>query len=91
MANKRNIPEIRQRLLELAAEHDIDELYELVDEMHRRPPNRRAPVQSEKITPSLAAAIRVFAAENPDMHLQKIAEHFGVNHGRVSEAINREI
>lgn len=91
MANKRSIPEIRVRLLEIANEEDLPELRGLVDEMYRRSPNRRAPVQSDKITPSLAAQIRTYYSANPLMSFQTIADHFNVNPGRVSEAVNREI
>lgn len=31
-SNKRNIPEIRDRLRELADEHDLEELHDLADE-----------------------------------------------------------
>ena len=89
--NKRSIPEIRARLLEIAEERGIPEIRELVDEMYRQPPVRRAAVRSPKLTPQLAAAIRRYARANPDMHQQDIANNFGVNHGRVSEALNHEI
>ncbi len=91
MANKRSIPEIRERLLEIADEENLPELREIVDEMYRRSPNRRAPVQSEKITPALAAEIRTYYSANSLFSFQRIADHFGVNPGRVSEAVNREI
>lgn len=89
--NKRTIPEIRDRLRELAEEHGIDELNHLADELYRRPPTRRAPTRSQPLTPALAAQIRVYFRENPRMHQQEIANYFNVNHGRVSEAINYEI
>lgn len=91
MANKRSIPEIRIRLLEIATEENLPELRELVDEMYRRAPSRRAPVQSEKLTPALAAKIRVYYLANPNKSFQTIANHFHVNPGRVSEAVDRQI
>jgi hypothetical protein len=88
MSNKRTIPEIRTRLLEIADEHGIPEISELVDEMYRKRSIRRAPPRSPKLTPALAAQIRVYARAHPEMHQQDIAERFGLNHGRVSEAMN---
>jgi hypothetical protein len=91
-SNKRGIPEIRERLRELAVQHNMDELRELADEMYRNPPAKaRAPVRSPKLTPELAQEIRDYARANPRAHQQDIAEHFGVNHGRVSEALNNVV
>lgn len=90
-SNKRTIPEIRTRLREIAEESDMPELNDLADETYRKPPVRRAAHKSKKLTPALAAEIRMFARENPKMHQQDIATKFGVNHGRVSEAMNYEV
>lgn len=90
MSNRRTISKIRERLREIAEEHNVPEIHALVDEMYRRSPVRRAPIRNQRLTPALAAEIRRFARENPRMHQQDIAEHFDVNHGRVSEALNRE-
>jgi chromosome condensin MukBEF complex kleisin-like MukF subunit len=89
--NSRGIPALRDRLRELAKEHDLDELNDIADQMYRRPHTRRAPNRSPKLTPELAQKIRDYAAANPKLHHQDIAEHFGMNHGRVSEALNNEI
>lgn len=89
--NSSGIPALRKRLRELAAQHGLDELNEIADQMYRRAHTRRAPTRSPKLTPELAQKIREYAAKHPTAHLQDIAEHFGVNHGRVSEALNNEI
>lgn len=86
-----SIPEVRARLRELAEEHGIEELNELADAMYRRSPAKRAPNRSPKLTPELAEEIREYAADHPDAHNQDIAEHFGVNIGRVSESLNFEV
>ena len=91
VTNKRSIPEVRDRLRELAAELGVDELNDLADELYRGRPARRAPTRSPKMTPELAEQIRQYATAHPAAHHQDIAEHFGVNHGRVSEAINRDV
>jgi hypothetical protein len=90
-SNKRNIPEIRDRLRELADEHDLEELHDLADEMYRNSPVRRARPQSAHLSAELAEEIRQFANKNPKMHQRDIAQKFNVNPGRVSEAMNNLI
>jgi len=85
-----SIPAVRARLRELAEEHGIPELNELADQTFRRSAQRRATTRSPKVTADMAQEIRDYAAANPDAHLQDIAEHFGVNHGRVTESLNNE-
>jgi predicted metal-dependent phosphoesterase TrpH len=87
---KRTIPEIRERLRELATEHGLPELRQLAEETIRRPAVRRAPTRNKTPTPELAERIRNYARRHPRAHQQDIAQHFGVNAGRVSEALNRK-
>lgn len=92
MGENLSIPEVRDRLRELADEHGIDELHELAGELYRKSPaKKRAPVRSPTLTAEMAEEIRDYATANPDAHQQDIAEHFGVNHGRISEALNDQI
>jgi len=88
--NHMTIPEVRDRLRELAEELEVDELAELADQLYRRQAEKRAPRRSPVVTAEMAEEIRQFAEQHPDAHQQDIAEHFGVNHGRVSEALNNE-
>lgn len=88
--NQMSIPEVRDRLRELAVELDEEELAELADQLYRRQAGKRAPRRSPVVTAEMAEEIRQYAAQHPDAHQQDIAEHFGVNHGRVSEALNHE-
>jgi hypothetical protein len=69
-------------------EDESAELFELADELRRRPTRSRAPVSSAPMTPELAQEIREYAETNPDLSHQAIAEKFNVNHGRVSEALH---
>ena len=85
---KRNIPQIRARLRELAEEHGIDELHDLADDTYRNPPVTRARRRSATLTPKLAADIRKYQKKNPKLHQRDIAHKFNVNPGRVSEALN---
>jgi hypothetical protein len=86
-----SVPVVRNRLRELAVELGCDELEELADQLYRRPAAKRAPNRSPKLTPEMAEEIRQYAADNPTAHNQDIAEHFGVNIGRVSESLNYDI
>lgn len=88
--NKRSIPEIRGRLRELAQEYGIKELKDLANELYRSSAVKRAPRRSQPLTAVLAEEIRKYAKSRPNLHQQDIANHFDINHGRVSEALNYE-
>lgn len=89
------IPEVRDRLYELADEHAGSalgaELHSLADNLWRRRSSRSRTagerVESRPMTPQLAAWIRGYAERNPDETELAIGIHFGVNQGRVSEAL----
>jgi hypothetical protein len=81
------IPEIRDRLLQIAAMHRIPEIERLAHQLTRRAPKRMAPRSSEAMTDEKAAGIRQFARDNPTMTQVDIGRHFNVNQGRVSEAL----
>lgn len=55
--------------------------------LHRRQTKPRAPARRKTPGPYMRKAIRAFFAKNPGMSNQDIATRFGVNPGRVSEAI----
>ena len=88
------IPMIRKDLIDIskrvrgAGLHiEADELKDIADELKRRPAVRRAPRSSTPMTPAVAAHIRRVAYANPTWSQQRIADHVGVNHGRVSETL----
>jgi hypothetical protein len=81
------IPQVRDRLRELAVEHGIDELEVLADELRRRPPVRVTPPRSSPMTEELRIAIRAYWIARPNASNQEIATVFGVNPGRVSESL----
>lgn len=84
------IPEVRSRLREIARhlpDREARQLRWLIGELKRRPRVRRAPVQSKRMTPVLQARLRRFAATHVEWSYQRIGAHFGVNAGRVSEAL----
>lgn len=81
------IPEVRDRLRELAVEHGIDELEILAEALRRRPPVRVAERRAEPMTEELRVAIRAYFKARPTASNQEIATVFGVNPGRVSESL----
>jgi hypothetical protein len=87
---KRNIPQIRARLRELADEHGLDELHDLADDTYRNAPVTRAKRKSTKFTAPLAAKIRGYHKKHPRLHQRDIAHKFNVNPGRVSEALTNQ-
>ncbi len=78
----RTIPEIRQRLYEIAIE-----LNALADETRREFHGRRVPTTSKAMTTERTEAIREYAGAHPERSEHEIAVLFGVNQGRVSEAL----
>lgn len=81
------IPEVRMRLFEIAAETDNAELNDLASQLVRRQHGRRAPTTKKAMTEYRTQAIREYAERHPDVGEFDIAVVFGVNQGRVSEAI----
>ena len=88
--NSLGIPAVRDRLRQLAEEHGLEELNDLADQMYRKTGKKRAPRRSPQLTPEQRAAIRKYKDTHSDAHQQDIAEIFGVNHGRVSEALDED-
>ena len=84
---KLTIPQIRERLYELAEIHSDPELKALADATYRRSYTRAATTR-KSLDEDTKANIRDFVAENPDMAFQDIANIFDVNPGRVSEALH---
>lgn len=99
MEARRTIPEIRDDLRKIAADMMDDGLIicrwevgkrimALADETRRRPPVRTTPRRlRSKITPDEIVSIREFAGAHPKMSQQRIAVHFNLNAGRISEAL----
>jgi len=87
------IPEIRKKL-SLIADHieehsplSAKEIRECVEELKRRPAERKAPVTSEPMSQVKASEIRAIARKFPMASQAWIAERCNVNAGRVSEAL----
>ena len=76
------LPDVAARLTELAVEIAM-----LSEQIKRRRRVKVAPPAARRMTKELAAQIRQYAKEHPTWTQMQIAKKFGVNPGRVSEAI----
>lgn len=85
----KTIPQIRARMMKLGREAIElgDELIALAEATRRRPPVKRAPTTSPSLTPELAAQIRRYALQHPDVPNREIGALFGVDGGRVTDAM----
>jgi hypothetical protein len=81
------IPEVRDRLIELSLERGIPELTELAQQLSRKFHGRKARPRSAAMTAERTQAIREYARAHPTMSELEIGLVFGVNQGRVSEAL----
>jgi hypothetical protein len=81
------IPDVQDRLMELADEHNMPELRELAVHLFRRKAVMKGRTFSKRMTDYLKEQIVLFHKANPSLNQLDIAKHFGVNPGRVSEAI----
>ena len=84
---QKTIPQCRDALIEIASKYGISEIMPIVEQMHRRPPVRKARAKMRSLTPELIDQIRAHAAANPDANYTEIGATFYVNTGRVSEAL----
>ena len=87
------IPTIRAELRKIAFDPKTpakigERLTRLADELTRRPSEKRAERSSTAMSAAMAGAIRTFAEKYPQRTQHEIAEHFGVNQGRVSEVLS---
>lgn len=81
------IPQVADRLREIAAEAGLSELSRLADELRRRPAGRKARPTSTPMTDELARQIRDCRRANPALSQVDIARRFRVNQGRISEVL----
>jgi hypothetical protein len=85
---KRTIPQIRDRLRELAIELDCPELRDLAEETRRDFCGHKAAPEAAKITPERAAEILHFVKRFPHLSNRAVGRIFHVDGGRVSELKN---
>lgn len=96
MDAKRTIPELRRALLAISGrlvafgeDEMAEDIVQIVREMYRNSParGRKARTKHPPLTGRQKMEIRIFAKENPDLHLTDVANIFGTNPGRVSETL----
>lgn len=91
---RRTIPEIRERMHQLAREIEArypghaGELHRLAEETKREYGGRRAAPYAPPVTDELAEQVREYAHLWPRAPLDRIGRRFGINVGRVSEVLN---
>ena len=81
------IPEIRDRLHQLADEHGITELHDLAEETRRRPAIRRTPARWPRLNEDQKAAVRSTFVGRPELGVRELADLYRSSIGRISEAI----
>lgn len=87
--NHISIPEARAQLSKWALEWGKPELLELAGRMvRRRPVYPVARAKMGSLTPELAKRIREYKMQHPTMSNRDVGKVFGVDGGRVSEAIH---
>lgn len=77
-------PELCEDMLAIA-----NRLKEATPLLDRKVVKRRAPIKSRSVTPNIARDIIAMVDSNPRLHAQEIADHFGINPGRVSEVLSK--
>lgn len=86
-----SIPEARDELRRIAEDTGDERLKRLANLMYRRNhKGKRAPRTSNTITHQMREEIRSFLRSKPDASNQEVANYFGVNIGRVSEALEND-
>lgn len=84
-----SIPEARNQLNEWAEAWGKPELAELASKMFRTQVKpRKSGRISKKITPEVAAKVKIFMANNPDVASMEVAKMFDVNLGRITDILN---
>jgi len=81
------LPKVAERLRELAAELECDELDELADQIARRPSGPRAPRSSTPMSDELRETIKRMKDEHPELSHAEIGRQLNLNPGRVSETL----
>lgn len=90
---RRTIPQIRERLDELAHEVALlfpdvaTELHALAEETKRRPPVRMAAPRARMVTDEIRERVRTYAHAHPKLSMREIGQRHGIDQGRVSEIL----
>lgn len=84
------VPEVRALLTNIALDQNLEILNIIAKKMYRRKPKYPvAKAKRQSLSPDKAERIRKYKALHPEMSNRDIGERFGVDGGRVSEAIHK--
>lgn len=81
------LPEVANRVRELAIQLHCEELEGLANEIGRRSSGQRAAATSVPMTDSLRDQIRAMKAADPEISQAEIGKRLNINPGRVSETL----
>ena len=78
---------MRDEMQNAHLDYYVEHINYVLSLMVREKYKQRTSRQSATMTPELADEIRGYAVRHPNLSAQRIANHFNVNPGRVSEAL----
>ncbi|WCD56046.1 hypothetical protein [Caulobacter phage BL198] len=97
MKNTGPIPQARERLKALQVRVQqgtignmgiVVELHAVEKLLYRKPPIRKAPRKTGKVTKDRVEYVKMKAKAMPDASMMELAHYAGLNSGRVSEILN---
>ncbi|WCA46265.1 hypothetical protein [Caulobacter phage ERS] len=98
MKNNGPIPQARERLKNLQVliqqglakdpQRIAVELFAIEKMLYRKPPIRKAPRKTGKVTKDRVEYVKMKAKAMPDASMMELAHYAGLNSGRVSEILN---
>ena len=81
------IPDVQAELRVIADAHGIPRIHELVAQLYRRKPLKKAGPLASPVTRANSKQVRAYVAANPDLPLREVAAVFNLDGGRVSEIL----
>ena len=86
-AARAHLEAMRNKMEAAHLDYYVEHIDHVLSLMVREKYKERTIRQSATMTPELAGEIRRYAIGHPNLSTQRIANHFNVNQGRVSEAL----
>ena len=86
-AARAHLEAMRDEMQNAHLDYYVEHINYVLSLMVREKYKQRTSRQSATMTPELADEIRGYAIRHPNLSAQRIANHFNVNPGRVSEAL----
>ena len=86
-AARAHLEAMRNKMEAAHLDYYVEHIDHVLSLMVRKKYKKRTSRQSATMTPELIDEIRNYAIGHPNLSVQRIANHFNVNQGRVSEAL----